>query len=89
MTTASQPLAESPRLGRVHTIRIPEPDWAIESMRADHEDRRDGVSEIIREQVNEDVRGFLAQHDIHVGAREKVTDEHVERLRGKLFPDET
>jgi hypothetical protein len=74
---------ETSPLGRVHTIRIPDPVWAILDARAEDENLRDGVSEIVRNLTDEAARGTLASFGIFIG-HNKITQEHVERYREAL-----
>jgi hypothetical protein len=71
--------ATSSRLGRVHTIRIPDSLWDIHVEQAFHEDRRDGVSEIVRDVMEVHARELLSAAGIVVDPKDPVTDEHAMR----------
>jgi hypothetical protein len=91
MTTARTPLprGSSVRLGRVHTIRIPDPLWDLSKTRADELLLRDGVSEIVRDLLEEHGREILRAHGIEIGDRETITQAHADLYYDRVFAAET
>ena len=88
MTTARTPLprGSSIRLGRVHTIRIPDPLWDLHKTRADELLLRDGVSEIVRDLLENHGREILRAKGIKIGDSEHITQDHADRYYDAVFP---
>jgi|1185.fasta_scaffold208943_2 hypothetical protein len=85
----SQAAATSVRLGRVHTIRIPEPLWQTIQAQAAHELRRDGASEIVREIVEDHVRQLLVRKGIQSGRTVTMDDvaQYCHKVLGYLLDE--
>jgi hypothetical protein len=74
----------APRPSRVHTVLLPDSVWDVYVETAFHEQRKDGVSEIIRELVEVEGRTLLRDAGVDIADDELITDSHAERY-GKVL----